>query len=196
MAKKDSSIRIQVTQDQIDYAVPRNSSHCMIADAVKTSVPLADHVSVDLQTIRFSRPDIRKRYIYLTPRVAQLALVNWDAGIKPPPFSFRLSSPHIINMYPAKPKRTEGDNESVVDNAEGPRTRPYRPMSEEGKKVISDNMKENFRQQKAFMVALGTAGQRHIPEVEGGVAEPMMRDKDTKTTFSRRRAFGLRGLKL
>ena len=91
-------VRIQVTQEAIDDSVERSSSHCMIAEAVKHSYPDAQRISVDLQTIRFSDPRTGLRYTYLTPRVGQVALVQFDQGIKPAPFGFQLRNGQVTRM--------------------------------------------------------------------------------------------------
>jgi len=88
--------RIHVLQEDIDTSIKRNSSHCMTAGAVKRAVPEASHVSVDLQTIRWSNKAKEERYIYLTPRIAQIALVDFDQGKMPKPFRFTLSAGHTI----------------------------------------------------------------------------------------------------
>lgn len=164
-------VRIEVTKDQIDFAIPRDSSHCMIADAVKSAVPLATHVSVDLQTIRFSRPDLRKRFTFLTPRIAQLALVNWDAGNKPDPFHFYLRQPHTTNMS----------------------DKPFRAViSEEEKKAKSESMKEHQQQRRKLQATLKPY---NITGVEGGQTPPLQPSKDDpKVPHTRRRRFGLRAL--
>ena len=94
---KAISLKVSVTQEEIDSAIPANSGHCMIAEAVKRS--FADRfkrrpwqVGVDLQTIRFTDDEIGLRYVYLTPSVCQRALLQFDLGIKPTPFNFRLVS--------------------------------------------------------------------------------------------------------
>lgn len=87
--------RIRITQEIIDQSMRANSSHCMIADAVRAAVPEATYVQVDLQTIRFSTEI--SRFVYFTPRAAQLALVKFDQGendIKP--FDFALGRPTQI----------------------------------------------------------------------------------------------------
>lgn len=78
-------IKLVITNEMIEDAIPRDSSHCLWAESVKVAVPDARHVSVDLQTIRFSNPVKGLRYTYLTPRIAQIALVQFDQGIRPEP---------------------------------------------------------------------------------------------------------------
>src|SRR5262245_25598421 len=89
-----------VTQKIIDQAVPRDSGYCMLAEAVKSTFPHARKVSVDLQTIRLTDGERGLRYVYLTPRVCQVALVNFDQGIEPEPFTFTLRSGQVTQTKP------------------------------------------------------------------------------------------------
>lgn len=82
--------KVAVTTDVIEQSIRADSGHCMIADAIKQQIPGASRVSVDLQTIRFSDRKKGLRYIYLTPPECQAALVNFDQGIDPEPFTFQL----------------------------------------------------------------------------------------------------------
>jgi hypothetical protein len=83
---------VAVSKSQIDDSTRKDSSHCMIAEALKLSVKSAGKpitegtVSVDLQTIRYTDPERGLRYTYLTPRIAQVALVNFDQGRPVEPF--------------------------------------------------------------------------------------------------------------
>lgn len=85
-------VQVEITQENIDYSVSRDSGHCMIAEAVKAAVPSAAYVSVDLQTIRWSNREKEERYTYLTPRSVQVVLVKFDQGKKPRPMGFELRS--------------------------------------------------------------------------------------------------------
>jgi hypothetical protein len=87
------AITVNVTQPIIDRSEQRNSDHCMIADAIRAALPDAKAVSVDLMTIRFTDPAKRQRYIYLTPRSIQLALIHFDQGDHAEPFTFQLKNP-------------------------------------------------------------------------------------------------------
>lgn len=71
-------IVIEVTQRHIDNALARSSTGCMIAEAIKDAIPDARHVAVDIQCIRLSRRGCR--YIFLTPHIAQDAIVAFDQG--------------------------------------------------------------------------------------------------------------------
>ena len=83
-------ITVDVTREIIDQAEQRDSAHCMVAEAVKQAFPRASKISVDVQTIRFTDPDLGRRYAYLTPRRAQYAIVDFDAGRPTEPFRLQL----------------------------------------------------------------------------------------------------------
>lgn len=83
-------LKIQVRQANIDKSVPRDSHHCMIADAIMEQVKSARNVSVDIATIRFTDKKLGQRFIYLTPPTAQQSLVDFDQGTEVKPFNFDL----------------------------------------------------------------------------------------------------------
>ena len=110
---KAPRVKLHITAEMIESAKTRDVNHCMIAEAVKAAYPDAKTVAVDIQTIRFS--DLKKgyRYTYLTPRLAQVALVQWDRKIMPEPFEFQLRNGQVTragNRPPAgkNPKGTGG----------------------------------------------------------------------------------------
>jgi hypothetical protein len=70
----------------------------MISQSIKKELPWASGVSVDLQTIRLSDRNERKRYIFLTPLVAQQAIVDFDQGKAPLPFTVKLRNPQVTNI--------------------------------------------------------------------------------------------------
>ncbi len=86
---------IKITEAAICEGTEHSSSHCMIAEAIRASVPHAKYISVDLQTIRFSNMEKGERYTYLTPRAAQIALVDFDQGTIPKPFNVMLRNGQI-----------------------------------------------------------------------------------------------------
>lgn len=90
------NLTIPVEQKTIDSAQIANSNHCMIADAIKLKAPHATHVAVDIQTIRFTDPARKLRYVYLTPRSVQEAIIRFDHGEKMKPFKFRLGNAHVV----------------------------------------------------------------------------------------------------
>jgi hypothetical protein len=101
-----SKVMVSVTAELIERALPRDSGHCMIADAIKATIPTAKAVTVDLASIRWTDPRAGKRYLYLTPPSVQEALLRFDNGIKPPPFRFGLRHPaQIVTSGDEKNKR-------------------------------------------------------------------------------------------
>lgn len=87
---------IEVTQEIINTAAVKDSSHCMIADALRASVPNAQRVAVDLQTIRWTDPTRGLRFVALTPATGQKALLEFDQEIKPEPFRLRVQPFQVI----------------------------------------------------------------------------------------------------
>jgi hypothetical protein len=83
-------IKVTVVKEKIAAAKPSDAAHCMIAESVRAAYPNARWVMVDLQSIRFTDRKKGFRYTYMTPRLVQRKLINFDQGIKPAPFTFHL----------------------------------------------------------------------------------------------------------
>lgn len=133
-------IVIAVTEDDITKAEQNSSSHCMIADALKRLRPDVKHVSVDLQTIRFSDPAKRRRFTYFTPRVAQLALLDFDQGVHTQPIMFSISggqsTPSSMGRkQPSEPKtlRRTGGGAAGGVTVSGGHTPPVAVLSNNGR---------------------------------------------------------------
>jgi len=88
-------LTINVTSELINTSIRNNSSHCMIAEAMKIAAPELTRVAVDISTCRGSDLEKGLRYVWLTPRAAQDALVDFDEGLAPKPFSFLLKNAHV-----------------------------------------------------------------------------------------------------
>jgi hypothetical protein len=84
------SLTVHIDQQAIEHSKRRNSAHCMIAEAIRQQLPTATGIAVDLATMRWTDPAKKLRYVYLTPRAAQIALIDYDRGINPQPFAFKL----------------------------------------------------------------------------------------------------------
>jgi hypothetical protein len=119
--KRSPRLVIDVPQDIIETSTERDSSHCMIADAIARAVPQAKYISVDLATIRFTDLDAGVRYIYLTPRPAQAALLAFDQGEKPEPFKLRLEGAHVLATGNARKARA-----TLQQDPRGGKTPPVR----------------------------------------------------------------------
>lgn len=102
-------MKVCVTKAHIENGVEKDSHHCMIADAVKAACPTATFIMVDLQTVRFTDSEKKKRFIYLTPPIAQQNLLRFDLGKGVAPFAFSLTAPAKVRAMrsanAATPKR-------------------------------------------------------------------------------------------
>lgn len=96
-----SELRIPITQEIINNAIPKDSGHCVIADSIRAFLPEVTRVTVDLQTIRFTLPD-GERVVYLTPAHEQKLLTDFDQEILPAPRMMYLRRP--IQRVPYRPQ--------------------------------------------------------------------------------------------
>ncbi len=174
--------RLRITQTDeewdaiIEKAIPKDSSHCVWADAIKASVPWATNISVDIQTIRITDRDRKERYVYLTPRSIQESIVDFDAGIKPPNKTVALRGGAVHRSgrkdSPAKPRSpaqkaaTEKARQARLDQAKARRDAVL------GRQTLVDRNE-------------GGAP----PEIVGGKMPPVQHGR-----FGKRREFGVRGL--
>ena len=168
MPRRDH-LDLDVSQDIIDSSVRESSSHCMIADAVKAAIPEARFVSVDLQTIRWSQGE--KRYVVLTPRTGQLALLDFDQGINPVPFKIRLNL------------RTAQIRDAVPVSSD--------PEAQEARRQVALRRAESRRQKAAKLVG-GSGG--NVPGINDGTSPPLGPLAHPKSRVGTRRSFGLKQL--
>jgi hypothetical protein len=168
--RRSPKVMVHVIPEMIVRAIKGDSGHCMIAEAVAAAYPGASHVSVDLQTVRFSDMTKRERYTYLTPRIAQVALCRFDAGHDDlEPFSFQLRSAQVTLA------------------GRRPRRKPERAETEKSKAARD----KGLRQAQLIQNAGGGA----IPERIGGQAPPRgPLACGGRVAPGRRRQFGMRSL--
>jgi hypothetical protein len=164
---------VEVTEAIIQQAVRRDSSHCVLAEAVKIAHPGALRVSVDLQTIRFTAKDGKYRYTYLTPRVGQVALVNFDQGILPAPFTMLLRGGAVTKAGVSAAERAR----RVAVKAP---VRVHPPARENDLGHIRLDPSRD--------------GTQAVPQVTGGSPPPRAALPSGGTFKGRRRAFGLKAL--
>jgi hypothetical protein len=119
-------IDFNVTQDVIDRATKRDSSHCMIAEALIEAYPQATYVSVDLATIRWTDEAAGLRYIYLTTPTAQRALLGFDQGIAVEPFHIRADCAQVVLTSGARKRR------AVENRRAGRKSDPVKLMGRRG----------------------------------------------------------------
>ena len=162
---KSPRIEVVITGKIIDDSKERDSSHCMIAEAVRAAFPDARRVAVDLQTIRLTDPVRGLRYTYLTPRIAQEALIRFDQGEFPGAFRFRLQRGQV----------TRAGSNSI---------RPDQRQREDRSPAQIEALKKNREKLKTAHIR---DSHGNVPDIVGGTTPPVM-------PWGRRRAFGLRGL--
>lgn len=174
-------VTVPVTREIIERAERRDSSHCMIAEAIREAVPGATAIAVDLQSIRWSDPVLRLRYVYMTPSVCQVVLVSFDQGIHTNPFSFTLSRAQILPMGPPG-EREARRQRAIARGAPAKQTPPAMPPAAGGGAPGSTR------------VFVSGTGANQVPHVVGGKAPPT--GALTNTVYKgKRRAFGVRTLK-
>jgi hypothetical protein len=169
-------LKVRVTETEINSAVPKDSGHCMIADAVKAALSernlSVSGIAVDLQTIRWTDRETGLRYVYLTPLVAQRPLIAFDQGIKPEPFNFELRSGSVVR---ARLGRKGTKTESVPSRAT----------------LVSERRSDNDPDST-------TTHSSGVPQRVGGVAPPTgplaAGSTGRRSRQGRRREFGLRAL--
>lgn len=157
---------LAITEEIIGDAVERDSSHCLWAEAVKAAYPDAKNVSVDLQTIRFSDLEKGLRYTYLTPRVAQVALVNFDQGMKPAPHQCVLRNGQVTRAGRRAPQKQLSEAQ-------------LKQRVEAGKKTHEMLAKTRLSSRNPTAMV--------VPDRIGGSPPPL-------SEFGKRREFGLRQL--
>jgi hypothetical protein len=125
-------IEFVIGQKVIDDGTARNSNHCMVAEGLKESRPELSHISVDIQTIRATDRVKGLRYVWITPRVIQQMIVDFDRGIKPKPFKVQLRDGQVTAMNGKKGKEktarklrtSRGGNRGTVPERVGGKTPP------------------------------------------------------------------------
>lgn len=168
MPRMPRSTTIRVSEAIIAEAVARDSNHCMIADAVKAALPNARFVAVDIQTIRYSDPKTKSRYIFLTPRSVQKAIIDFDQGDRPRPFQFILSSQGVQVL------------ESTAHNM---RSATSRASSRKNIKKAHAAVRAQRAKYGKGKLIKSKRGARVIPAIKGGRPPPSTRV---------RREFGIR----
>jgi hypothetical protein len=117
--RRAPKLDFEVTAEVIERSIPAHSGHCMIADGLKAAMPHATDVSVDLATIRYTDRKARRRYVYLTPPDAQDALLDFDNGVRPEPFSVAAHAAQIRDLPAAKPKKAVKDKKIPLTKSGG-----------------------------------------------------------------------------
>ena len=91
MTIENRRFTIPVSAEDIEKAIPENSSHCAIARAVARAIPEATRIKADAQAVRLTLDGTR--YVYLSPQKVYEYIVAFDAGDPLEPFKFQLREP-------------------------------------------------------------------------------------------------------
>jgi hypothetical protein len=208
-------IEVIVDQTTLENSKRRNSQHCWIAESIKIACPGVRSAEVDLQTIRFSDAEKRLRYIYLTPRVCQEAIIEYDSGELPQPFTFKLNKPvQITRIKPASKPLTEEQRthklelqkEREAKNRERRKEREKRYATEEKIRAVdldtpfdppqdyTNEIIEALNDPTADLgppvaIRASSYGDQAVPIIVGG------KSPRYPTNIQRRRLFGLKALK-
>ena len=177
------AVKIALTKELIEDSKQRDSSHCMIAEAVKAAYPDATYVSVDLQTIRFTDPGKHLRYTYLTPRIAQIALIDFDQGNTPEPFTFTLRRAQVTRSGGTQQRRKLSEAELAQRKEAGMKGVGSRRATLKSQELVGTKSELRDSGSDAGPGGGGSAP----PERIGGKTPPT-------TPFARRREFGIRAL--
>ena len=144
--RKITGMRVDVSAAIIETAVPENSSHCMIADAVKAAAVgkkmRISKVLVDLQSIRFTDKDTGNRWICWTPTVGQYAILQFDKGIKPEPFGFNMRPVQIIEKAQRKQANRTGASKARI--AFSQKTGGGAPIKHGGRAIPTVGLRREF----------------------------------------------------
>lgn len=88
-----STIKINVTQDEIDNSEIGQPESCMVAEAFRRRLDLPETVGVDISIVRNSLDTRHGRIEFSLPRSVQQRIKRWDQGSKGKPFEFEVEFP-------------------------------------------------------------------------------------------------------
>jgi hypothetical protein len=161
----------------------------MIADTIYAVVPNAYAVSVDIQCIRWSDREKGLRYVYLTPATAQIALVEFDQGVEPQPFSFQLRNGQVTPMYRNAKTAKSNKQERIAKLEAKLANKTITEAERRGLGVMKANVARAEALRKAKVVP---DEDRRTVSRQGGRRPPMAALANNRK--GQRRIFGLRSL--
>ena len=96
LPKAIRQLKVNVSQAEIDMAVPSNSKHCMISDALKRHYGRRiSNVVTDKEATAFTERKTGRRYKFALPPLARAALLQFDNGERVTPFTFCARNPIV-----------------------------------------------------------------------------------------------------
>jgi hypothetical protein len=150
VGERPRQLTVEVTQEDIDKGIARDSTKCVIADAIRRQNPGFQRVSVDLATIRISDPKRGLRCLYFTPPSLQKIIIATDQGKKK-------------DIQPCKARLVAGQ---VV---------PIKTHTAKEKAKLRRGWKEKYSKKKAVakkMLDMKGGGQK-VPVISGGKLPPI-----------------------
>jgi hypothetical protein len=162
-----SRYTVEVTQDDIDQAEPKDSSRCVVATAVARAFPRASRIQVDVYGIKFTIGE--RRHTYLTPPKVHEYIVAFDAGDTIHPFRFSLSDDARVTHR----RKLRTDHGKEVDRAQ----RKARYAEKAAEKVASDANATDAQRAIARERAAAAQAERRLAEVRAN-AEPKSATED------------------
>ena len=97
-------VTVSVTKRAIDQGIRSDAAYCVVAEALRQVLPPETrNISVDMGSIRWTDPVKNIRYAYICPRVCQIALVRFDRGVRPEPFTFNLRQAAHLSRGKVRP---------------------------------------------------------------------------------------------
>ena len=186
------NVKVRVSKTHMEHSKLKSSSHCMIAMAVRDAIPAAASIAIDVQTIRFSLPEKRIRCTYLTPRIAQVAIIQYDQGVMPQPFEFRLAGAHVTSMYTRVRESTPRARLTDKQLAAIEKMQANSPTNIEGKRRKSVDVVDH--PELMGRPRLVDQGPSQLPLIVGG--DPRKHPIPRSIVAGKRRAFGLRGMQI
>lgn len=89
-------LKVVVTDAEIDGAVQGNSQKCMIAEAIRRDYrDRFTNIVVDKEEMAMTERETKARYKFLLPPVARVALLVFDHGKRPVPFTVYFRRPIV-----------------------------------------------------------------------------------------------------
>ncbi len=181
------TIRCSVSAERIADSCRRSSSHCMIAEALRETLGaewIGKTIIVDLYYAALTHRGRNLRYSYLLPRAAQLALIDFDRGVVPAPFSFELRQASKITRTKSKRKSVGSKNKAAYARQRYAAVRANEASEATTMAAMND---PDAPLHGPVMVTRDGPGSHGVPTIVGGQLAPV-------SNFAKNRRFGLRQL--
>jgi hypothetical protein len=161
-------VYISVSQENIDTSLAANSSHCVIASAIKQCIPSATFVAIDIQSCRFTQDGVR--YCFLTPAAAREIIINTDQGNR------ELIQPCEFSMKPVHVSKAGKSRRHVPDNATL-KAIGLRLAEEQAREPVASEAPKSCLEEVPKVEQTAPDAEKGLAEVMGKDA-PVVRERD------------------